>query len=94
MPDDLCYEHGTLMDITDSLKVLETHSSLQLLHMQYSSMLSTLMDSPLACYKTRQMYYESVNVSCLVQNVLSYLCMYSSVLFHIAKVKADFIVLE
>jgi len=33
MSDDLCYEHGTLMDITDSLKVLETHSSLQVLHM-------------------------------------------------------------
>jgi hypothetical protein len=24
MPDDPCYEHGTLMDINDSLKVLET----------------------------------------------------------------------
>jgi hypothetical protein len=33
MPDVPYYEHGTLMDITDSLKVLETHSSLELLHM-------------------------------------------------------------
>jgi hypothetical protein len=91
MPDDPWYEHGTLMDITDSLKVLET----SLIFTAVAHVVFIIVANPdgsLACMLQNKANYESVNMSYLAQSVLSYLCMYSSMLFHITKVKFDFTV--